>query len=97
MRQLEFPRIALPMQQDAPPSVSDAPARHTALHERAPPLPAMDHTGGYKVSQHHPALGAEICRRMWAGQTIPEIAADPQMPSHATVFRWRQRRAGVRR
>lgn len=54
------------------------------------PLPTMDHTGGYKLSAYHPAFGAEICRRMWAGQTIKDIAADPQMPSYATVFRWRQ-------
>ena len=50
----------------------------------------MDHKGGYKLSAYHPALGAEILRRLWAGQTIAQIAADPQMPSYPTVFRWRQ-------
>lgn len=50
----------------------------------------MDHKGGYKLSAYRPALGAEILRRMAAGQTIKQIAADPAMPSYPTVFRWRQ-------
>lgn len=53
-------------------------------------LPAMDHSPGAVGSQYHPALGREICRRMAEGRTIREIVADPQMPSYATVFRWRK-------
>lgn len=58
--------------------------------ETPPPLPRMDHEGGDKESQYHPRLGDEICRRMCAGQTIREIAADPEMPSYATIFHWRR-------
>jgi len=57
------------------------------------PLPEMDHTGGHKESQYHPRLGWEICQRMCWGQTIRQIAADPQMPSYATIFRWRRMHA----
>lgn len=55
-----------------------------------PDLPEMDHTGGHKESQFHPLLGVEILRRMGRGQTIRQIAADPQMPSYPTIFRWRR-------
>jgi len=54
------------------------------------PLPAIDHTGGHKDSQYHPNIGWEICQRMCDGLTIREIAADPAMPSYATIFHWRR-------
>lgn len=53
-------------------------------------LPAMDHTSGAVGSQYHPALGAEICRRIADGQTIRQIVADPDMPAYATLFHWRK-------
>ena len=55
-----------------------------------PPLPAIDHTGGFKDSQYHPRIGWEICQRMCNGLTIRQIAADPAMPSYATIFHWRK-------
>lgn len=48
----------------------------------------MDHTGGDKLSQYSAPIGQEICRRVAAGMTIRQIAADPDMPSYATVFHW---------
>lgn len=56
----------------------------------SPPLPVIDHKGGAKASQYHPNLGWEICQRMCDGLTIREIAADPAMPSYATIFHWRK-------
>lgn len=55
-----------------------------------PALPVMDHTGGYKESQYHPILGAEICARIEAGETVRQVAAEPSLPSYATIFRWRK-------
>ena len=52
------------------------------------PIPAMDHTGGYKPSQYHPQIGRVICARIWEGETVAQVAADPAMPSYATVFHW---------
>lgn len=57
---------------------------------RAHGLPPMDHTGGHKPSQYHPAIGAVICARIEAGETVREVAADPAMPSYATIFHWRK-------
>ena len=56
----------------------------------SPPLPVIDHKGGAKASQYHPNLGWEICQRMCDGLTIAQIAADPAMPSYATIFHWRK-------
>jgi len=53
-------------------------------------LPAMDHASGAKESAYRPALGREILRRVARGETVKSIAADPNMPSYATIFRWRQ-------
>jgi hypothetical protein len=58
-----------------------------------PPLPAIDHTGGHKDSQYDPRIGWEICQRMCDGLTIREIAADPDMPCYATIYRWRRMHA----
>lgn len=55
-----------------------------------PPLPAIDHVGGFKDSQYRPDIGWEICQRMCDGLTIRQIAADPAMPSYATIFHWRR-------
>lgn len=56
----------------------------------SPPLTVIDHKGGAKASQYHPNLGWEICQRICDGLTIKEIAADPAMPSYATIFHWRK-------
>lgn len=53
-------------------------------------LPPMDHTGGWKLSQYHPRIGMEICRRIEAGETVRQVTADPAMPSYATLFQWRK-------
>jgi hypothetical protein len=49
----------------------------------------MDHTGGWKASQYQPRLGAIILERLAQGDTIKQICADPDMPSQATLHRWR--------
>ena len=54
------------------------------------PLPRIDHTGGYKPSQYHPRIGRVICARIEAGETVRQVAADPAMPSYATIFHWRK-------
>lgn len=51
-------------------------------------LPAMDHTGGRKPSQYHPALGRQIVREVLEGCTVKQIAAAEDMPSYATIFHW---------
>jgi hypothetical protein len=48
----------------------------------------MDHTGGWKASQYRREIGEVICARINTGETIRSIAADPAMPSYATIFRW---------
>ena len=53
-------------------------------------LPKMDHRSGALGSQYDPEFGREICARLRDGQTIRQIVADPDMPSYATVFRWRK-------
>jgi hypothetical protein len=53
-------------------------------------LPPIDHTGGHKPSQYHPRLGQVICARIEAGETVRQVAADPAMPSYATIFHWRK-------
>jgi hypothetical protein len=55
-------------------------------HEEA--VPGMDHTGGRKESQYHPQIGRVICARIWEGETVRRIVADPWMPSYATLFHW---------
>lgn len=50
----------------------------------------MDHTGGFKDSQYTPQMGRVIIERMAAGETVRRIAADPAMPSYATIFHWRR-------
>lgn len=50
----------------------------------------MDHTGGHKDSQYRREIGEVICARMEVGETIASIAADPAMPSYATIFHWRK-------
>lgn len=48
----------------------------------------MDHTGGWKASQYRREIGEVICARIDAGESVRSIAADPAMPSYATIFRW---------
>lgn len=53
-------------------------------------LPSIDHTGGHKPSQYDPRIGAAICARIEAGETVRQVAADPAMPSYVTIFHWRK-------
>lgn len=53
-------------------------------------VPAMDHRGGAPVSQYHPRLGAIILARLAKGETVKAICADAEMPSPATLKRWRK-------
>lgn len=50
----------------------------------------MDHTGGCKDSQYTPAMADLIVRRMLEGESVRRIAADPALPSYATIFHWRR-------
>ncbi len=52
------------------------------------PLPPMEHTGGFMPSQYRPAFGRAICQRILDGETMRQVAADPRMPSYATLFHW---------
>jgi hypothetical protein len=54
------------------------------------PLPRIDHTGGHKPSQYHPRIGQVICARIEAGETVRQVAADPEMPAYCTIFQWRK-------
>jgi hypothetical protein len=56
-------------------------------------VPAMDHTGGGKRSQYHPRLGKIILARLREGETIAQVCADEEMPSAATLHRWRHMHA----
>lgn len=49
----------------------------------------MDHTGGWKPSQFNPHLGETILYRLSQGETIAEVCAEAEMPSAATLHRWR--------
>ena len=50
----------------------------------------MDHTAGWKDSAYHPRIGEVICARIEAGETVRQVAADPNMPSYCTIFQWRR-------
>ena len=52
-------------------------------------VPGMDHRGGSRASQYHPRLGKIILDRLSQGETIKEVCADDEMPSMATLHRWR--------
>ncbi|WP_309646700.1 hypothetical protein [Phenylobacterium sp.] len=53
-------------------------------------VPGMDHRSGAVGSQYRREIGEVICARMEVGETIASIAADPDMPSYATIFHWRK-------
>jgi hypothetical protein len=57
-------------------------------------VPEMDHAGGWKASQYHPRLGKIIIARLREGETIKEVCADEEMPSAATLHRWRHMHPG---
>ena len=62
------------------------------LHDGHPDdgwIPEMSHARGAKGSQYHPRLGAIILARLSRGETIKKICADADMPSAATLHRWR--------
>src|SRR5688500_12937229 len=44
---------------------------------------------GIYASKYDPGLGAEICRRLAAGESLRSICrADPSMPTEKTVWNW---------
>ena len=49
----------------------------------------MVHVGGALASQYHPEIGRVILERLGEGQTIAAVCAHPEMPSVATLHRWR--------
>ncbi|WP_332770119.1 hypothetical protein [Phenylobacterium sp.] len=53
-------------------------------------VPPMDHRSGAVGSQYRREIGEVICARMEVVETIRSIAADPDMPSYATIFHWRK-------
>lgn len=64
------------------------PLRDLALDPDAKP-PWMDHTtGGGQYSQYTPEMAAIILARIEAGQTVRQVAADPDMPSYRTIYDW---------
>ena len=58
------------------------------MPEWARSVPGMEHTGGGKPSQYRVRIGQVICQRVAAGMTMRQIAADPDMPSYATIYHW---------
>jgi hypothetical protein len=64
------------------------PLRDLAPDPDAKP-PWMDHTiGGGQYSQYTPQMAAIILARIEAGQTVRQVAADPDMPSYRTIYDW---------
>ncbi len=53
-------------------------------------VPRMDHTAGWKESAYHPRIGEIICARIEAGETVRQVAADPNMPAYCTIYQWRK-------
>ena len=44
--------------------------------------------------KHTPELAAEVCRLARAGHTLTAIAARPELPDKATIYKWMKRRPG---
>lgn len=65
-----------------------APPGYEARPPRDWPVPEMDHAAGGKESAYTPAMGRVILARVAWGETMKAIAADPRMPSYATIYRW---------
>ncbi|HEY0435826.1 MAG TPA: hypothetical protein VGC92_04250 [Phenylobacterium sp.] len=55
-------------------------SRRTLAPQPAPP--------GIYASTYDPQLGAAICRRVAAGESLRAICADPAMPTGKTVWNW---------
>ncbi len=53
-------------------------------------VPQMDHRGGGAESHYRPEIGREILRQIAHGRSVKDIAADPNMPCYATIYRWRR-------
>lgn len=51
-------------------------------------LPEMDHSAGWKESEGCDPFFRAILRRVAMGETMRSIAADPRMPSYATIYQW---------
>jgi hypothetical protein len=48
------------------------------------------------ASQYDWRIGQAIVGRIWKGETVAQIAADPQMPCYATIYQWRRLHADFR-
>jgi transposase-like protein len=59
-------------------------------------FPDMNHAGGGVESRYDPVIGREILRRVLEGDTVAEIAEDPDLPSYATIYTWVRRHAEFR-
>ncbi len=59
-------------------------------HPRDWPIPPMDKRSGHKDTAFTWAMGELILARIWAGETVKGLTADPRMPASCTVFRWMQ-------
>jgi hypothetical protein len=57
------------------------PQARRTLRKQAPPA-------GIFASKYRPELGAAICRRIAAGESIASICADPAMPTGKTIWNW---------
>lgn len=54
--------------------------------------PPMDHRqGARQPSQYSDAMGRIILARLEEGESMTRIAADPDMPSHRTIYVWQRR------
>ena len=53
-----------------------------------PPIPEMDHQGGWKDSAFSWDMARVILRRIADGWTMKSITHNPEMPSYCTVFHW---------
>lgn len=65
-----------------------APPGYEGRPPREWPVPEMDHAAGGIESRYTPQMGRVILARIAAGETVKQIAADPRMPSYATVYQW---------
>jgi transposase-like protein len=59
-------------------------------------FPEMNHAGGGVDSRYDPVIAREILRLVLEGQTVKEIAEDPDLPSYSTIYVWVRRHADFR-
>jgi len=54
------------------------------------PVPAIARGLGAMESQYAPEIGRAILGRIWLGETVAQIAADPAMPCVDAIYAWRR-------